>query len=263
MGTLARGRSATGDVAVRRLVAAYFDVSYRLLATGPGRSFLDRAAAQGGPAVHGYTSTADLVALVEDLGPSPADLLADLGCGFGAVGMEVHRRAGCRVIGLDTSRAAIVEARRRVARAGLERQVRFVLGDLSHPPHTGATGAFALDSLMFVRRPWRALAAAARSLDPPGRIFVTFVDHRGLTSESFAARVASAGLAVKRLDDVTDGLRDQTSARARVAREVLKDRPNLAGRLAMRLIVGEEAILQGLIRRGVVRRWRFTVELTG
>lgn len=242
------------------VVRWYFATSYRALATPAGREFLRAAAAPGAPAVHGYSTADDVAALLEALQPSPRDTVVDLGCGFGEVAIDVHRRAGCRVIGVDASRRAIEEAQRRADAAQIGTAVRFEVGRLGSSPIRGSA-AYALDSLMFVRNAPDVLASIARSLEPPGRIFGAIIDHRGRDLDAFARYVAGSHLRVERIEDVTEQFARRSRRRAAAARSVLRSQPPRAGRAGMLLVVGEEAIVTLLIGLGRLRRWRFTTVL--
>ncbi len=248
-----------GERGARRLASAYFAVSHRLLATPAGREFLRASAAAGAPAVHGYSTSEDLEALLEALRPSTSDLLVDLGCGIGDVAIAIHQRTGCRVVGVDVATRAVVEARQRAREACITAEaVRFEVGDLASLP-VGAAGAYALDSMMFAPRPPKVLASASRSLEPPGRIFATFIDHRGLDREGFVRFIERGGLRLERLDDVTAAFREGSRRRAAVARRLLRGRPPMAGRFGLLMVLAEESIMTRLIDRGRSRRWRFTV----
>lgn len=239
------------------VLARYFALSYRVLATPAGREFLKAARAPGGPVVHGYATAEDLMALLEALQPSPRDVVADLGCGIGEVAIAVHRRTRCRVVGFDASPRAIAEARRRAAAEGVSSAVRFDVGELGSADIRGSA-AYALDSLMFVRRAPDVLASVARSLEPPGRVFATFVDHRGLDGDSISRWVAGSLVRLERLDDVTGEFAARSRERAAAARRVLRARPARAGRSGLLLALAEETAVSWLIKRGRLRRWRFT-----
>lgn len=245
-----------------RLVRAYFEAGYRVLASPAGREFLRRAAAPGAPPVHGYTTPGDIEALVEALRPTEMDLLVDLGCGVGEVALAVHQKTGCRVIGVDGAPRAVAEARRRARLVGTAGAVRFRVGDLASPP-SGGSGAYAMDSVMFVPRPPAVLAAAARLLEPPGRIFATFVDHRGADRDAFTrfiegGGIEGGGIRIERLDDVTPAFREASRRRAASARRMILAEPTSPGRLGLLLVVAEEALVTRLLERGRLRRWRFT-----
>lgn len=250
----------------RRAVALYFEVSYRLLATPVGREFLRASAGPGAPDVHGYTTQEDLDALLAALDPAPHDVLVDLGCGIGEVALAIHGRTGSAVIGVDSAPRAVAEATRRAAAARAGRRVRFAIGDLASPP-LGATGAFALDSLMFVQRPSEVLRRVVRSLDPPKRVFVTFIDHRRLGRAGFARFIAAEGVRLDGLADVTGELRERSRRRSATARHLLRTATALdrrvaqswLGRLGLALVLAEEAVVLGRIQDGSLRRWRFAV----
>lgn len=239
-------------------VRFYFELSYRLLAAPAGRRFLRLAAAPTAPAVHGYSTTDDLQALVAILDPSPDDVLVDLGCGLGEVAIAIHRQTGSRVVGVDAAPRAVAHARRRAARAGVGAFVRFEVADLTSPPVRGSA-AYALDSLMFLRSPPQALALASRSLEPPGRVFATFVDHRGLDRDAFARFIEGEWLRLDALDDVTAQFRRRNRERATLANQLLRARLGWSDRLALRLVAVEEALVMRLIERGRLRRWRFSI----
>lgn len=239
------------------IVEWYFAASYRALAAPAGREFLRAAAAPDAPAVHGYSTAEDITALLAALQPSHDDVVVDLGCGFGEVTIAVHRRTGCRVLGIDASPRAIAEARRRADAAGVPAGVRFEAGDLGSTSIRGSA-AYALDSLMFVRRVPDILASISRSLEPPGRIFCTYIDHRGLDRDSFAHYIAGSHLRVERIDDVTGQFGDRSRRRAAAAKRVYRARPPRDGRLGLLLVLVEEAAVTWLIERGRLRRWRFT-----
>jgi len=97
-----------------------------------------------------------------------------------------------------------------------------------------------------------------RSLDPPGRVFATFIDHRGLDGNSFSRWVAGSGVRLERLDDVTGEFSERSRERAAAARRVLRARPARAGRFGLLLVLAEEAAVSWLIKRRRLRRWRFT-----
>ncbi|MCY7418674.1 MAG: methyltransferase domain-containing protein, partial [Chloroflexi bacterium] len=131
------------------LVRAYFDVSYGLLGSEAGRQLLRHAAAGGEP-VHGYFTIDDRDQLVAVLDPQPGDRLLDLGSGPGGVALEIHRRTGAEIMGIDLAPRAVAAANQRAEGAGGSGAVTFTVGSLSRPPHVGARAAYAIDSLMFV-----------------------------------------------------------------------------------------------------------------
>jgi ubiquinone/menaquinone biosynthesis C-methylase UbiE len=122
--------------------------------------------------VYGRATTAWL----DSAGLSPGMTVADLGCGPGAVTLEVARRVGPtgRVIAVDNAERPLELARRRVADAGLS-NVSFEQADV-----TGWRPAAALDAvvgrflLMHLDDPVAQVALAADLVRPGG--VVAFLD---------------------------------------------------------------------------------------
>lgn len=244
----------------RAAAAAYFELAYRLLDSPSGRAFLRTAAAEGVPETHGYATADDLEVIVDTLRPTPDDMILDLGSGLGEVAIEIHRRTSCRVVGVDASRRAVAEATRRAAAAGVDNAVRFVTADLDDAP-AGASGAFALDSLMFLPDPIATLARLTRVPGGPRRIAATLVDVRARRPPALRRSLERAGLRVVRLDDVTAGLAARSSARHLAAMALLRTRPpRVADLLGLLLVIAEERLVGWRLRRGGIRRWRLVVE---
>jgi ArsR family transcriptional regulator len=119
----------------------------------------------------------------------PPLVIADLGCGEGAVTQLLARRAR-RVIGVDSSKKMIAYASETAKRNGLT-NIEFRLGDLEAPPIRAASAdvAFFSQSLHHAEHPDAALAAAHGILRPGGRVIVldlkrhTFEEARDLYSD--------------------------------------------------------------------------------
>lgn len=93
----------------------------------------------------------------------------DLGCGTG-ISATLLARAGCAVVGIDSSRRALAIARKRASRFG--DRVRFLRADLrALPAIRGATAAIACGDVVNHFTSRSALSAAlrsvARTLEPP------------------------------------------------------------------------------------------------
>ena len=73
----------------------------------------------------------------------PDDTLVDYGCGMGRVGLYLHDRTGCRVVGLDLDPQRIREARLNLRayerRTGAPADVRFVRADAEEFDPSGGT----------------------------------------------------------------------------------------------------------------------------
>jgi demethylmenaquinone methyltransferase/2-methoxy-6-polyprenyl-1,4-benzoquinol methylase len=84
--------------------------------------------------------------LVSRLPVGPADTVVDVACGTGAVALELIRRSGCSVVGVDQSPEMLAEARRRV---GGEERIRLVEASAAELPFEegsfdGLTAAYLL-----------------------------------------------------------------------------------------------------------------------
>ena len=241
----------------------YFEASYGLLTGSPeGRRFLHLAAPVPGVVAHGYTTADDLDAVVRSLDAGASDRLLDLGCGLGGIALEVNRRTGAFVTGVDLSARAIATAR--AVAEGAQPRVAFSQGSIRRPPRVGATGAYALDSLMFVPVDQDLLLGIRDALDGRGRLFATVLAFGSAPRDPVKAVAAELGIAAIGSDDVTDGLVRRSGHRRRVACHLLRRGPRtVRGQLAMALIVVEESVVQRLVRAGRLRRWRTVVDLRG
>jgi demethylmenaquinone methyltransferase/2-methoxy-6-polyprenyl-1,4-benzoquinol methylase len=72
--------------------------------------------------------------LVSRVAVGPAETVLDVATGTAAVAIELVRRRGCSVIGLDQSPEMLAAARRRVAAAGLEARIRLLEGNAEQLP---------------------------------------------------------------------------------------------------------------------------------
>jgi SAM-dependent methyltransferase len=245
----------------RRLTRAYFAVAYSLLLDSTtGRRLLELVATNAGVAVHGYLTADDLDALLGALRPAIGRRLLDLGCGTGGVALEVQRRSGVEIVGIDTSTRALVHATAGVERAGVGRAVRFVAGDLAHPPLVGAAGAYAIDSLMFAPSLSATIRGIGEAIDAEGRLFATMLVVGAPAHERMAAVLSAASVGVEVLDDVTEALAATSRRSAGVARALLRaSTTTRRGRLAMLMVLGEESLVGWAIGRNRLSRWRFVV----
>jgi demethylmenaquinone methyltransferase / 2-methoxy-6-polyprenyl-1,4-benzoquinol methylase len=110
--------------------------------------------------------------MVSSLGVSTDARVLDVATGTGAVALEVARRVGASVIGLDQSGPMLREGRARARRAGLGERVRFVLGRGERLPFPeGAFDAVTFTYLLrYVDDPPATVAELARVLRPGGTL---------------------------------------------------------------------------------------------
>ncbi len=244
-------------------MARYFALSYRLLTgSGEGARFLELSAVAPGVPIHGYATPDDLDALVRFLDVDAAGSWLDLGCGVGGATLELQRRTGRRLVGIDLSAAALRSASRSAAAAGASEQVTFVRASIGDPPRVGATAAFALDSLMFVPLSTDVLRGIRAALAGQGRLVTTFVAYGRVARDPVAMAAGALGLRIVASEDVTSAFLRQGERRLRIARHVLRREPwSASGLAAMALVLLEESVVSWLARSGRMRRWRTVVDL--
>ncbi|MCC5036356.1 methyltransferase domain-containing protein [Streptomyces sp. WAC 00631] len=116
------------------------------------------------------------------LAVEPGQRLLDIGCGTGNPALRVAARDEAKVVGISVSQEEIALARARAAESGLTGRVSFQYADaMALPVGTepfaaeSFDGAWAIESLMHMSDRAGALAGAARTLRPGGRLVVADV----------------------------------------------------------------------------------------
>jgi SAM-dependent methyltransferase len=109
--------------------------------------------------------------VVHELALAAGDLLVDLGCGRGGYGLEIARRTGARLIGIDFSSTAIERAQERATGSDAE----FRVGNLtaSGLPDHAAAAVVSLDSMQFAEPYAAGLRECRRLLVPGGRVVLS------------------------------------------------------------------------------------------
>ena len=108
--------------------------------------------------------------------PSPEAIVADLGCGSGAMLCEVLKlRPTWTGFGLDISEAAINYSRRLAAHKGVAARTQFQAGSLSHLPFASSSLDIVIASEVVEHLPWpeRVFKELSRVLVPGGLLLVT------------------------------------------------------------------------------------------
>lgn len=123
--------------------------------------------------------------LVDALRVGAGDVFVDLACGRGSYGLEVSRRTGAQLVGVDFSAVAIARAEQKSDAA------RFVVGELAA---TGlAAGSVAavmcIDAMQFANPYESGLRECARILRPGGRLVLTGWQARDVDDEQVPARL--------------------------------------------------------------------------
>ena len=110
--------------------------------------------------------------LVERIGAEPNGVVLDVACGTGAVSVELARRFGCSVVGVDQSPEMLAEGRERVARSGLSETVRLEEARAEDLPFDDASfdGLTFAYLLRYVDDPGETLRELARVVRPGGTI---------------------------------------------------------------------------------------------
>jgi demethylmenaquinone methyltransferase/2-methoxy-6-polyprenyl-1,4-benzoquinol methylase len=110
--------------------------------------------------------------LVSRVQASPQATVLDVATGTAAVAIELRRRYGCSVVGIDQSPEMLTEGRARVERAGLTKTIRLETGRAEQLPYPDAS----FDALTFtyllryVDDPAATMAELARVVKPGGTI---------------------------------------------------------------------------------------------
>jgi demethylmenaquinone methyltransferase/2-methoxy-6-polyprenyl-1,4-benzoquinol methylase len=110
--------------------------------------------------------------LVSRLDVGPADTVLDVATGTAAVAIELARRHGCRVVGVDQSAEMLAEGRRRVEAAGLAERVELLQARAEDLPFedAGFAGLTFTYLLRYVDDPAATVRELARVVRPGGRI---------------------------------------------------------------------------------------------
>jgi demethylmenaquinone methyltransferase/2-methoxy-6-polyprenyl-1,4-benzoquinol methylase len=110
--------------------------------------------------------------LVSRIDARPGDTILDVATGTGAVAIELARRTGCTVVGVDQSPEMLVAARQRVARAGLGDRIRLVEASAEALPFSDAefAGLTFTYLLRYVQDAAATMLELARVVRPGGAV---------------------------------------------------------------------------------------------
>ena len=122
-----------------------------------------------------YGGLAAVAALARRAGIGPGSVVLDVCAGLGGPARFLARRFGCRITGVDLSRARCAAGRRLTTLVGLGRLVRMVQGRAESLPFRRGTFAAVVsqEGLLHVPDKGAALTESARVLAPGGRIAFT------------------------------------------------------------------------------------------
>jgi SAM-dependent methyltransferase len=176
---------------------AYFDRWYADMASPARDAIIARA--MGLPTELGDAGTLSwpgLGELTRELRLAPGGLLFDIACGRGGYGIEVARRTGARVAGVDFSAVAIERAKQNGARRLPAGRAQFQTGTLltTGLPAGAADGLMCVDAVQFAEPPLAALLEFRRLLRPSGRLAVTCWEATDPSDERVPARIRAVDL---------------------------------------------------------------------
>ncbi|MEU5260967.1 methyltransferase domain-containing protein [Amycolatopsis sp. NPDC021455] len=139
---------------------------------------------------------AGLDEVVAALGPRDGRVLLDLACGRGGYGLEIARRSGCRVAGVDFSAVAVEHARRRAQALGMADRAEFRVGELTCTGLSTASvdAVLVVDSIQFAEPIPDALRECRRVLRPGGRLVLTCWEAVDATDERVSPRMRQVDL---------------------------------------------------------------------
>lgn len=169
-----RVESPVADELQRRMLALPPDLQSTSLLSGPG---LD-----------------EVVALLD---PRPGQVLLDLACGRGGYGLEIVRRTGCGLIGVDFSAVAIERAKQRAVE--LEIEAAFQVGQLTDIGLGTASvdAVLIVDAYQFADPKLDALRECLRVLRPGGRVVITTWEAFDHDDERLPERMRQVDLAAQ------------------------------------------------------------------
>lgn len=113
--------------------------------------------------------------------------LVDLGCGRGGPGLWLADQAGAELIGIDGSRVAVQDARRRVSLFEGVASARFEVADVAQTdlPAGCADAVVSVDVFQLVRDKAAMVAEISRLLKPGGTVVLTTWEGFGEADEKF------------------------------------------------------------------------------
>lgn len=124
------------------------------------------------------------------------DTLLDLGCGRAGYSLTVARDTGARLVGVDVSAAALVQAREQAVRLGVA-DAQFSVGDLtsSGVPDDSADAVLCTDAIQFPDDPSAAYREIRRVLKSGGRVALTCWEPVDRNDERLSDRLRRVDLA--------------------------------------------------------------------
>ena len=178
--------------------AAYFDQWYEDMTTSPARDAIV-ARILGLPPELQSTSMLTwpgIAQVTEALRMPPGGLLLDVACGRGGYGIEVARRTGAHLLGVDFSAVALRHARVSSARLLPAGRAEFRAGTLiaTGLPAAVADGLMCVDAVQFADPPLAALLEFRRVLAPGARLVLSCWEAADPSDERVSPRIHAVNL---------------------------------------------------------------------
>ncbi len=178
--------------------AAYFDQWYMDMAASPARDAIVARILGMPPELQfaGVLPWQGVAEVTEELRMAQDGLLLDIACGRGGYGVEVARRAGARLVGVDFSDVALEQARSiSVHRLPVGRS-EFRIGTLlaAGLPTGIADGLMCVDAVQFAEPPLAALLEFRRLLTSGGRVALTCWEAVDPSDERVPPRIHAVNL---------------------------------------------------------------------
>lgn len=180
------------------LDAEYFDQWYADIVASPARDAIVARTLGLPPELQsaGVLTWQGLAEVTEQLRLAPDGLLLDIACGRGGYGIEVARRSGARLVGVDFSAVALTQARSIGASRLPAGRSEFHTGTLvaSGLPTGVADALMCVDAVQFAEPPLAALVEFRRLLTSGGRVALTCWEAGDPSDERVPSRIRQVNL---------------------------------------------------------------------
>jgi ubiquinone/menaquinone biosynthesis C-methylase UbiE len=178
--------------------AAYFDQWYEDMATSPARDAIVARTLGLPPELqsNGMLTWPGIAEVTEALRMPPGGLLLDVACGRGGYGIEVARRSGARLLGVDFSAVALRQARLSSARLLPAARAEFRVGTLVETglPAAVADGLMCVDAVQFGDPPLAALREFRRVLVSGAQLVLSCWEAADPADERVSPRIRTVNL---------------------------------------------------------------------